>query len=71
MTGHILLSISRHRPSAQVAPLHCPILSGDSYNSNLSVSEVKHINLSILYPSVNMFRQVIGCSLKGELSQQH
>jgi len=47
MVKHMLLSIFRHRSSAQVAPQQSPILSTDTYDSTFPVIEVKH-----LYPPI-------------------
>ncbi|MBA7633171.1 hypothetical protein ES703_40733 [subsurface metagenome] len=42
MAKHTPLSIFRHRPSAQVAPLQSLTLSVDIYNLTLAIIEVKH-----------------------------
>ena len=44
MNKYMLLSIFWHRPSARVAPQHCPILLDDNYNSILLTVQVKHFH---------------------------
>ena len=44
MLYHMLLSIFRHRPSAQVAPQQSPILLIDNLDSTLTVIEVKDLS---------------------------
>jgi hypothetical protein len=68
-TKPALLSISRHRPSAQGAPLQSLILSVDRYDCTGPVNEINHSYLQILHPVVDTPQQARGCSSGCERSQ--
>jgi hypothetical protein len=65
----MLLSISRHRPSARGAPLQSPILSADIYDSTLTIVGVKHFRPPVLDPFVDRSPPAGGYSLGFELSR--
>lgn len=69
MAKHMPLSIFRHRPSAQVAPLQSLTLSVDIYNLTLAIIEVKHFYLSALHQSLDTLLPVKHCNLKYEISR--
>ena len=71
MAKHMPLSIFRHRPSAQVAPLQSLTLSVDIYNLTLAIIEVKHFYLSALHQSLDTILPVKHCNLKYEISQRY
>jgi len=66
---HMPLSIFRHRPSAQVTPLHSLTLSVDIYDLTLAIIEVEHFFLSVLHQSLDTLLPMKHYNLKCELSQ--
>ena len=71
MAKHMPLSIFRHRPSAQVAPLQSLTLSVDIYNLTLAIIEVKHFYLSARHQSLDTLLPVKYYNLKYEISQRY
>ena len=63
----MLLSISRHRPSARGAPLQSPILSIDSCDSTGLMKQINRSCPPVLDPSVDRTPPAAGYSLGYEL----